>query len=95
MPSKARRVVTQDSSGSGRERGITSVQYAGARNGVESRSWTVESTVDRARATQAGRKAKADTEANKQGKTWQSRICGISLVILGEMRLMGYVLWKS
>lgn len=69
-------------------------KMAGARYGVESRSWTVESTVERARASQAGQEAKADNENSKQGKTWHSRIGGISLIIHCEMRLMGYIPWK-
>lgn len=69
-------------------------KMAGARNGVESRSWTVESTAERARASQAGQEAKADNETSQQGKTWRSRIGGISLIIRGEMRLMGCIPWK-
>lgn len=39
-------------------------KMAGGRDGVESRSQSVESTVDWARASQARQKAKADTEAS-------------------------------
>lgn len=42
-----------------------SVQVAGARYGVESRSWAVESAAEQARASQAGQEAKADIEASK------------------------------
>lgn len=40
-------------------------RMTGARYRVESRSWAVESTVEVARASQAGQEAKADIEASK------------------------------
>lgn len=54
----------------------------------------MESTVEVAKASQAGQEAKVDIKASKKGKTWHSRICGINLIIHGETRLMGYILWK-
>lgn len=40
-------------------------KMAGARYGVESKSWAVESTVERTRASQAGQEANTDIEASK------------------------------